>query len=123
MKKDSYKLGKILATSAIVSDAPLGPPKPKRTKLKLVILAVILGYVGFTVYSSNAMAHPKEEAWDDEMWSFAFGLEQVDRKKACHHLSIKISQYLNDELHQPTSIIDKEVVKMSEVYKNFCTSD
>ena len=26
--KEGYKLGKILATSAIVSDAPLGPVKP-----------------------------------------------------------------------------------------------
>ena len=40
--KEGYKLGKILATSAIVSDAPLGPVKPKRTKQKLVILALIL---------------------------------------------------------------------------------
>ena len=40
--KEDYKLGKILATSAIVSDAPLGPIKPKRTKLKLFILALIL---------------------------------------------------------------------------------
>ena len=56
MKKDDYKLGKILVTSAIVSDVPLGSPKPKRTKLKLVILAVILGYVGFAVYSNSADA-------------------------------------------------------------------
>ena len=41
--KDDYKLGKILATSAIVSDVPLGPVKPNRTKLKLFILALILG--------------------------------------------------------------------------------
>ena len=54
--KDDYKLGKILATSAIVSDAPLGPVKPKRTKLKLFILALILGYVGFAVYSNQADA-------------------------------------------------------------------
>ena len=51
-----YKLGKILATSAIVSDAPLGPVKPKRTKLKLFILALILGYWGFAVYSDQADA-------------------------------------------------------------------
>ena len=51
-----YKLGKILATSAIVSDAPLGPVKPKRTKLKLFILALILGYWGFFVYSNQADA-------------------------------------------------------------------
>lgn len=51
-----YKLGKILATSAIVSDAPLGPVKPKRTKLKLFILALILGYLGFAVYSNQADA-------------------------------------------------------------------
>ena len=54
--KDDYKLGKILATSAIVSDAPLGPVKPKRTKLKLLILALILGYLGFAVYSNQADA-------------------------------------------------------------------
>ena len=54
--KDDYKLGKILATSAIVSDAPLGPVKPKRTKLKLFILALILGYLGFAVYSNQADA-------------------------------------------------------------------
>ena len=54
--KDDYKLGKILATSAIVSDAPLGPVKPKGTKLKLVILALILGYFGFAVYSNQADA-------------------------------------------------------------------
>ena len=54
--KEDYKLGKILATSAIVSDAPLGPLKPKRTKLKLFILALILGYVGFAVYSNQADA-------------------------------------------------------------------
>ena len=54
--KDDYKLGKILATSAIVSDAPLGPVKPKRTKLKLFILALILGYLGFAVYSNKADA-------------------------------------------------------------------
>ena len=54
--KDDYKLGKILATSAIVSDAPLGPVKPKRTRLKLFILALILGYVGFAVYSNKADA-------------------------------------------------------------------
>ena len=47
--EEGYKLGKILATSAIVSDAPLGPVKPKRTKLKLFILALILGYWGFAV--------------------------------------------------------------------------
>ena len=51
-----YELGKILATSAIVSDAPLGPVKPKRTKLKLFILALILGYLGFAVYSNQADA-------------------------------------------------------------------
>ena len=54
--EEGYKLGKILATSAIVSDAPLGPVKPKRTKLKLFILALILGYLGFTVYSNQAAA-------------------------------------------------------------------
>ena len=54
--KEDYKLGKILATSAIVSDAPLGPLKPKRTKLKLFILALILGYLGFAVYSNQADA-------------------------------------------------------------------
>jgi hypothetical protein len=54
--KEGYKLGKILATSAIVSDAPLGPVKPKRTKLKLFILAMILGYLGFAVYSNQADA-------------------------------------------------------------------
>ena len=54
--KEGYKLGKILATSAIVSDAPLGPVKPKRTKLKLVILALIFGYLGFAVYSNQADA-------------------------------------------------------------------
>ena len=54
--KDDYKLGKILATSAIVSDVPLGPVKPKRTKLKLFILALILGYLGFAVYSNQAVA-------------------------------------------------------------------
>ena len=41
--RENYELGKILATSAIGSDAPLGPVKPKRTKLKLCILALILG--------------------------------------------------------------------------------
>jgi len=54
--KEDYKLGKILATSAIVSDAPLGPVKPKRTKLKLFILALILGYLGFADYSNRADA-------------------------------------------------------------------
>ena len=54
--KEDYKLGKILATSAIVSDAPLGPVKPKRTRLKLFILALILGYLGFAVYSNKAEA-------------------------------------------------------------------
>ena len=54
--KDNYKLGKILSTSAIVSDVPLGPVKPKRTKLKLFILALILGYLGFSVYSNQADA-------------------------------------------------------------------
>jgi hypothetical protein len=54
--KEDYKLGKILATSAIVSDAPLGPLKPKRTKLKLFILALILVYLGFAVYSNQADA-------------------------------------------------------------------
>ena len=54
--KGDYKLGKILATSAIVSDAPLGPVKPKRTKFKLFILALILGYLGFAVYSNKADA-------------------------------------------------------------------
>ncbi len=50
--KEDYKLGKILATSAIISDAPLGPVKSKRTKLKLVILALILGYLGFAIFSN-----------------------------------------------------------------------
>ena len=54
--KEDYKLGQILATSAIVSDAPLGPVRPKRTKLKLFILALILGYLGFAVYSNQAGA-------------------------------------------------------------------
>lgn len=54
--KEEYKLGKILATSAIVSDAPLGPVRPKRTKLKLFILALILGYLGFAFYSNKADA-------------------------------------------------------------------
>ena len=51
-----YKLGKILAKSAIVSDSPLGPVKPNRTKLKLFILALILGCLGFAVYSNQANA-------------------------------------------------------------------
>lgn len=55
IRKD-YKLGKILATSAIVSDFPLGPIKPKRTKLKLFSLALILGCLGFAVYSNHAEA-------------------------------------------------------------------
>ncbi len=59
---DEYKLGKILATSAIVSDAPLGPVKPKRTKLKLLILALILGYLGFAVYSNKADATDEAHA-------------------------------------------------------------
>jgi len=42
--KDDYKRGKSLAPAAIGSDAPLGPVKPKRTKLKLFSLALILGY-------------------------------------------------------------------------------
>ena len=54
--KEGYKLGKILATSAIIADAPLGPLKPKRTKLKLFILALILGYLGFAAYSNRADA-------------------------------------------------------------------
>ena len=54
--KDDYKLGKILATSAIVSDAPLGPVKPKRTKLQLFILALMLGYLGFAVHSNQTDA-------------------------------------------------------------------
>ena len=54
--KDDYKFGKILATSAIVSDAPLGPVKPKRTKLKLFIIALILGYLWFAAYSNQADA-------------------------------------------------------------------
>ena len=54
--KEGYKLGKILATSAIIDDAPLGPLKPKRTRLKLFILALILGYLGFAVYSNRADA-------------------------------------------------------------------
>jgi hypothetical protein len=54
--KDDYELGKILATSAIVSGVPLGPVKPKRTKLKLFILALILGYLGFAFYSNQADA-------------------------------------------------------------------
>jgi len=41
VRKD-YKLGKILATSAIASGDPLGPIRPKRTKLKLFILVLIL---------------------------------------------------------------------------------
>ena len=57
IRKD-YKLGKILATSAIVSDFPLGPIKPKRTKLKLFSLALILGCLGFAVYSNHADASP-----------------------------------------------------------------
>ena len=54
--KEDYKLGKILATSAIIADAPLSPLKPKRTRLKLFILALILGYLGFTAYSDRAAA-------------------------------------------------------------------
>ena len=61
--KEGYKLGKILATSAIVSDAPLGPVKPKRTKQKLVILALILGYFGFAVYSNQADATQTTSIW------------------------------------------------------------
>ena len=57
VRKD-YKLGKILATSAIVSDVPLGPIRPKRTKLKLFILVLILGYLGFALFSSRAEASP-----------------------------------------------------------------
>ena len=67
--KEGYKLGKILATSAIVSDAPLGPVKPKRTKLKLVILALILGYLGYAVYSNQANAKDTAldfSSYDDE---------------------------------------------------------
>ena len=68
--KDDYKLGKILATSAIVSDAPLGPFKPKRTKLKLFILALILGYLGFAVHSNQADASeaaPDLSSYEDEV--------------------------------------------------------
>ena len=56
MKRDDYKLGKILATSAIISDVPLGSEKPRRTKLKLVILALILIYAGyaFSIHRADA---------------------------------------------------------------------
>ncbi|NBR01962.1 MAG: hypothetical protein EBT94_02375 [Alphaproteobacteria bacterium] len=57
--KDDYKLGKILATSAISADAPLGPVKPKRTRLKLAIALMILGYIAFAVYSNNADAQDR----------------------------------------------------------------
>ena len=57
VRKD-YKLGKILATSAIASGDPLGPIRPKRTELKLFILVLILGYLGFALYSSRADASP-----------------------------------------------------------------
>ena len=54
--REDYKLGKILATSAIASGDPVGPIKAKRTKLKLFILLLILGYLGFALYSSRAEA-------------------------------------------------------------------
>ena len=57
VRKD-YKLGKILATSAIASGDPLGPIRPNRTKLKLFILVLILGYLGFTLYGNRAKASP-----------------------------------------------------------------
>lgn len=60
--KDDYKLGRILATSAIVSDRPPGPTKPKRTKIMLIIFAVILGYIGFALHSSKASA----DIWDED---------------------------------------------------------
>jgi len=68
--KEGYKLGKILATSAIIADAPLGPLKPKRTRLKLFILALILGYLGFAVYSNKADATdaaPDLSSYTDEV--------------------------------------------------------
>ena len=56
--REDYKLGKILATSAIASGDPVGPIKAKRTKLKLFILVLILGYLGFALYSNRAKASP-----------------------------------------------------------------
>ena len=56
--REDYKLGKILATSAIASGDPVGPIKAKRTKLKLFILVLILGYLGFVLYSNRAEASP-----------------------------------------------------------------
>ena len=57
MTNDKYKLGKILATSAIISDVPLGSDKPKRSKLKLVILALIVAYTGYALFIHEAAAH------------------------------------------------------------------
>ena len=56
MRKYRYKQDNILDTSASMSDVHLRPPRAKRTKLKLVMLAAILSYVGFTVNTNSAKA-------------------------------------------------------------------
>ena len=68
MTQDNYKLGKILATSAIISDS--APHSSSGIKWKRIIIALVLGYVcylGYVAYSSAAWAEMSRKHFNERM--------------------------------------------------------
>ena len=128
MSKDDYKLGKIRATSAIISDVPLGPVKPKRTKLKLIILALILGYIGYAVYSSSASANDNETANStlmmviDEMLQERRDRAHYERKKSevCRKLDQKIADKLIRKIDRPNFSPLESDLNLIEAWEGYC---
>lgn len=125
MSKDDYKLGSIRATSAIISNVPLGRVKPKRTKLKLIMLAVIMGYIGYAVYSSSASANDNEVVDStlitviDEMLR---DRADNERKKfeICRKLDQKIADKLIRKIDRPNFSPLESELNLIEAWEGYC---
>lgn len=109
---DDYKLGRILATSAISSDKPLVPIKPKRTKLKLLLIALIVGVAAYVYFPKPTHAMSSEQ--------FDAELDAASGEAALQCLSLmqRINAKLKDDLKK--SDVSYNTKNLIEAFNGYC---
>lgn len=115
MQKDTYKLGKILATSAIISDVPLGSDKPKRSKLKLVILALIVAYTGYALFIHEAAAQYTQEQFDERLDS-----AKKDAAKLCLHIMEDVNEQLGNSIYRDPADVSPVTLRLIQAFEGYC---
>jgi len=107
-----YKLGRILATSAIISDKPFASIKPKRATAKLLLIALILGFAGYSYFPKPTHAMSSEE--------FNVELEAASNEAALRCLSLmqRINTKLKDDLNR--SDVSYNTKNLIEAFNGYC---